>query len=431
MPEENSKDYRLGSLLSKLVDETIEEEELLKLEQELDGNPDAQSHYLRYLDLHSELDQNSGEFKAPETSTHSKRFPWLPVAIASLAAVIAITGIALFQDIDESLPIVQVVASGGPVEWEGWNGETNSGPLSGTGLSPGTIETLAAESWIEFSFPDGTTASLSGTSTLNISKTDGRKVLRLRNGNLSINAKKQPPGFPMQVITPSAEAEVLGTQFNVTVDPFTTQLVVNEGLVRVTRLADGRTEEVSANQEVVASLENDTGFSATNRSGYVEAWKSELPRDLLQGKWAHPSPDSPGGGVASPHIWKGDQHEPSKPILLYTVVVNPSSGRLPPVQITEGISFRIRGRLARPYPIHCGFATNRIKGGFGGKYSLKQGSEIELNKDGSFDLEIPLTAFTRTNDRFPKSPIRQEIVYFWIQTVKVDAGLVIESVKLK
>ncbi len=430
MPEENSKDNRLESLLSKLVDETIEEEELLRLDQKLDGNPDAQSHYLRYLDLHCELDRNSGEIDAPETTAHSKRTHWLPVAITALAAVIAITGIILFQGIDKPQPIVQVVASDGPVEWEGWNGETKSGPQSGTGLSPGTIETLAAKSWIEFTFPDGTTASLSGPSVLTIALAEGRKVLRLKKGNLSVNAARQPQDLPMLVVTASAEAVVLGTQFNIQADSFSTQLTVNEGKVRMKRLADGKTEDVSANQGLVAELETGTSFSASPHPDSVHSWKSNLTTDAIQGK-REKSPSSIEGIRAVPRIWKGEPNAPTKPILLYSAVFDPSPRKSPPLQIRKGARIEIRGRMNHSHRIHTGFATNLDQGGFAGKYAVFRGTPVEVDENGQFQIELPISSFVPTNSRFPQSSLGQEMIYLWIQTVKSDAGLIIESVEIK
>ena len=44
---------------------------------------------------------------------------------------------------------------------------------------------------------------------------------------------------PMRFFTPTAEAEVLGTQFTLRADSSSTRLIVYEGSVRATRLADG------------------------------------------------------------------------------------------------------------------------------------------------------------------------------------------------
>ena len=90
------------------------------------------------------------------------------------------------------------------------------------------------------------------------------KFIHLRRGDLSADVTAQPPGKPMRLVTPSAEAEVLGTQFNVSAGVESTRLSVNEGLVSVERLADGSVQEVSANHLVVSRLMSAEGTDPRN-----------------------------------------------------------------------------------------------------------------------------------------------------------------------
>ena len=430
MPKKKIWEKTLEHLLSKLVDETIEADELQSLEQMLDGNPEAQSQYLRYLDPHSELLQNGGEIPQAADPITPKKSGWLPVALTA-AAGIAIAGFIFISFGEKSgKPIVEIVDSGGPAEWEGWNSESKINPQAGVELPAGTIETFAAESWIELAFPDGTSASLTGPSVLNVAVVDGRKILRLKKGNLSVDAAKQPVGRAMKIHTPSAEAEVVGTRFNLATNAFSTQLTVNEGKVRMTRLADGKVEEVVANEELVAALEKGTSFSAAPRPVAVHSWISNIPRDAIQGR-----PEISTNGVtgirAEAHIWKGEPNAPSNPVLLYSAVFDPSPRKSPPVQIVAGSQINIQGRMDRSERIHAGFATKKERGGFAGKYAVFKGSPVEIDADGKFQIEVPVSSFVSTNPRFPESPIGQEMMYLWIQTVKSDAGLVIESVEIK
>ena len=48
----NLKNTELDKLLTKLVDDSITDEELTSLEQILDGDVSAQRRYFHYLDLH-------------------------------------------------------------------------------------------------------------------------------------------------------------------------------------------------------------------------------------------------------------------------------------------------------------------------------------------------------------------------------------------
>jgi hypothetical protein len=131
-----------------------------------------------------------------------------------------------------------------------------------------------------------------------------------------------------------------------------------------------------------------------------------------------------------PHLWEGDPGEPREPILLYTAVLDPSAGRSPPVRLGEGTRVVVRGRLDREHRIDVGFGTNRARGGPVGKYAVPNGVNVRPIGDERFELILALEDFKPTRKHFPISPVGQEVDWLWIQTVKVDAGLVVESVEL-
>jgi len=81
--------------------------------------------------------------------------------------------------------------------------------------------------------------------------------------------------------------------------------------------------------------------------------------------------------------------------------------------------------------IHPGFATNLDHGGFAGKYAVFRGTLVEVDENCQFQIVLPVSSFAPTSSRFPPSSLGQEMMYLWIQTVKSDAGLVIESVEVK
>ncbi|MDP5004314.1 MAG: FecR family protein [Verrucomicrobiales bacterium] len=429
MRDSDSKHRDLDPLLARLVDETITPDEMLKLERRLDGNPEEQRRYLHYLDLHADLVQVDGGEQGEALVRRLRRRHWIAAGLAA-AAAITLASLFLFRDDTPSpMPVVRVVDLNGPVKWI-VGGEAISRIKVGDALPSGTLETLAPDSWAEVVFPDGTNVSLSGQTSVAISLIEGRKVLRLRDGDLSIDAAKQPIGSPMQIITPSAQADVLGTRFNVTADEFSARFVVNEGLVRVTRLADGKVEDVAAEEVVVAALEQGTEFTASPRRAFVESWKSELPRDRLQGQWEPGSEDVPDGLRAMPHLWRGESGDPREPILLFSAVFDPSAGRLPPVQLAAGTRFLVRGRINRELRVDVGFGTNRARGGTVGKYTIPHGVHVRPNGNGRFEFTLALEDFKPMRSHFPDSPTGHEIDWLWIQTAKVDAGLVIEGIEL-
>ena len=71
---------------------------------------------------------------------------------------------------------------------------------------------------------------------------------------MSVDAQPQPPGRPMLVRTPTAELEVVGTEFSLSADAASTSLGVTEGRVRFKRVVDGSEVDVTANGIATASL---------------------------------------------------------------------------------------------------------------------------------------------------------------------------------
>lgn len=411
-------DPKLDTLLARLVDETITETEFQELEQLLDNSADAQRRYLHYMDLHADL-QNVDEVKSIKVTNQRQ---WA-TGLLALATILVLACFFLWQDARPT-PMIQIIDADGAVRWLGDGGKVELAVTSGQKLPSGTLETRTPDASVELAFFDGTTLSLTGRSALMVSIMEERKVLRLREGNLSIDVVKQAPGKPLQVFTPSSEAEVLGTQFSVKANEFSSQYTVNEGRVRVKRITDGQIQEVTADQEVVSALELGTDFTATSRRKTVTHWQSDLLRDRLHGHW---EPDS--GMRAMPHLWKGTVAEPETPVLLYSVVLDPSTGKRPPVQLTEGTRLKVQGRIDRPHPIYVGFGTNRARGGPISKYSVRN-VKVTPGDDDRFTLELALSEFSPNRARFPLSPAGQEIDWLWIQTVNVDAGLVVEEVVL-
>ena len=80
--------------------------------------------------------------------------------------------------------------------------------------------------------------------------------------------------------------------------------------------------------------------------------------------------------------------------------------------------------------MHFGFGTNRLHGGFSGKFATFRDIEIDENSDGSFEIELSVHDFPRKRDSYPESPVGNEIVWMWILTVEEDAGLEVISVEL-
>jgi len=115
------------------------------------------------------------------------------------------------------------------------------------------IEVGAGESSASLRLADGSRLELAAESRLDrITNGDGKRIA-LDLGVLTADIRKQAPGQPLIILTPQAEARVLGTRFTLTVKGDSTRLEVLEGRVRLTRLSDGSSTDVGAGSFAVAA----------------------------------------------------------------------------------------------------------------------------------------------------------------------------------
>jgi ferric-dicitrate binding protein FerR (iron transport regulator) len=111
----------------------------------------------------------------------------------------------------------------------------------------------------------------------------GRQVrqLELMSGFIEITAQKQRPGRPWLIRTEEAEAAVVGTKFSLATAHGRTAMRVEEGLVHLTALESGRSEDVGGGNR--AYVDNDAKPEvARTRQGSVLLLTSRIPAD---NKW--------------------------------------------------------------------------------------------------------------------------------------------------
>ncbi len=430
---------QLDQLLTRLVEKTITVEEFAALEVQLDGDAHAQKRYLHYLGLHADLLETgvtpeSWTAQGRGDSVHVDRRRRTTVCLLGAAAALILLGVSgvLFLRAPDAgfASIVRIAEWNGAVRWTGDGGRSISGLKVGDELAGGTLEVGAADSWAELTFDDGTKVWVSGPAIVTFSEGLEGKRIHLRQGELSLDVAPQPSGRPLLLQTPSAEVEVLGTQFNVIADDSATRLAVHEGLVRVTRLVDGKTRDVPADHHVVAALERETDFDALPRGESVKSWKCDLQHDVRQGHWRSGAGERPGSLRAETHLFRGDFGERNEPVLLHSVVVGPSDANGTPVLLTEGARLRVVGRLERSCAVGFGFGTHRVRGVLSAKYDLSRKIELAEEAEGRFEIELNLDEIPRMKESFPESSVGQELGWLWVQTVHEGVGLEVTSVEL-
>lgn len=119
------------------------------------------------------------------------------------------------------------------------------------------VETIGTKSSVDIRFIDGTQVNLRPDSRMR--KLGGQeayansKCIYLERGTLNAAVAPQPSQAPMRMITPNAEAMILGTKFQLSTYPGQTQLEVTEGLVKFTRLSDGKSVDVKAGSYAIVA----------------------------------------------------------------------------------------------------------------------------------------------------------------------------------
>ena len=134
-------------------------------------------------------------------------------------------------------------------------------------LTDQDLETGAGDSRAVVILPDGTRFELDSESRIR-DLAPPRPVF-LERGILTVQAVPRPRDKPLVVVTPRAEAQVVGTHFYIYEDGRETRVEVDEGTVRLTRTSDRRFRTVKA------------GYAATARRGIALMARRFMGPNLL------------------------------------------------------------------------------------------------------------------------------------------------------
>ena len=431
----------LVELIEQVLQATASDGQKRELHARLLANAEDRRLYLHRLNLHSALRRQfaydvEGETPAPldlassgRDSDNAPRGPtprlarWSWAAVAA-AVVVLIAGVYLLRPHAEP-EIATITEMHGALQWTGDGGRVVHDLEAGSSLHGGTLEALSADSWAVLTFRDGSTVTVSGRSVLTISEGQ-QKEMHLREGSVSASVARQPHGQPMLIHTPTAKLEVLGTQLNVDAQRTSTTLRVNEGRVRITRLADGRVAEVPADYQVVVSASGLKNLEVGRRPESVRSWQSSLPSGAIYGEWIPEGGGTHGKLRTAPmllNLQKG-------PVTLHLAALSASRGPAAPVVLTSGGRFRVRGQIGTSGALYFGLTTKHVKGGFAGKYVAARQFDRLQKTDERLEIELRLEEFKPQEEEFADSPIGLELVDWWCFTYNVDAGLRIASVEL-
>ncbi len=285
---------RLMALIASLVDETIGEDDLRELNELLDGNPNNQLLYKRYLDLHCQLDWNLNAtddvaaLAKTRASLATKRTPasattmrrsrrWIAAAVGACGLALVLLVLLLSNGTGDLSVEAALGDLNGEVVVKRAGGQT---PLVSRGMdiqAGDSIETRGDTSFATLEFSDQSRFVLVSNSSATLDK-NNLKNLVFRRGRLIASVGSRSATKPFVVAAPHANVRVLGT-IAMESRQKQTNLSVLQGLVGVTTKTAGDPVEVSQGEYLVAyeGRPFEVEEAAPNQGGWSEDFEDGLP----------------------------------------------------------------------------------------------------------------------------------------------------------
>ncbi len=440
-------EFAFEELIERHLRGELTEAEQEHLAERLDSDPGARREFVEQVQwdtrLAEVLRESSGEVDSigiPAEATRVRpshqgserrrrvlRGALTGALLASTLALIAIAvGLSRQQPAVDPM-IATITGINGPVQWTGDGGRVYRDLQVGTKMPGGTVEGLGLDAWFELRFNDGSTVRISRNAVLTFSDY-GQKVLHLKEGTLSANVSPQPDGKPMLIHTRSAELEVVGTEFEVEAEPWSTILDVNEGKVRVERLSDGRSVEVPANYRVVAAADRD--LEPVKLPDSVGQWHSGLERgpDNVYGQWKAGIDGSAARLKAVPFVTEQEW-------TIYALGIGVSCGDNPPVLMQPGSHIRVRGRMTSSHDLFVGMTVRQANGEFAGRFQEYRAADV-FPAGEEFEITLPLDKFwldptlEPVKDKLPAVPFGLVVESVWCHSLFDSVGLEVTKMEL-
>jgi len=464
----------LDHLLNSLLDETLSDSDEARLADMLADSKTARTHYRKWLELHSALhwdyasaaamhapqpiseptdrgshDHVDAAFSEDQLSLVRRSLllggslgaaGLLALAISWFAVLPRPEVVAEFQaTLAQPLTagtIVEITSMGGAASWS-VGGLVVSDLAVGHRLEAGTVSLEGEPAYMTLRCDDGTEVTLAGESILEFDARS-QKTLALRHGTLSVDARPQPPGRPMLIRTPTAEVEVMGTVFSLAADSDETQLGVEEGSVRLRRLADGQTVEVTTNHVATASLvtiEPMEAFHSLQIPADYRHTFNVYSRLRGHGELLAATDGLPSRIRAVPYI--AYRNVDGTPIVHYGITVRHQD--LGFVRLQDDSVVSVRYRMATPEPLRVMIGMRRPGGAFAGNFEASvRTTDVPLVDDGTGAtvdgwrwIDIPVRNFSANMHEFPSLTPGHAVGLLLVDTFKSKAQLEVAEVVVR
>ncbi len=351
---------------------------------------------------------------------------WRPLTAAAAACFVFLVFWWLMQPRD----VVEVILVSGEVSWVS-DGTKPRLLQTGARLPAGRFETLAEDSLLRLRFHDGTLLEFSGPTRAEVAEETEKRV-RLATGVLTAQVAPQPAGRPMQVHTPTAAIEVLGTIFTLDAASDEARLSVEEGRVKLRRLVDDKDTEVAAEHGVVASLDSASSLSPVRSVRPPQQWSAlfDPKRERVTGNILPAAGDNPLHVAAAAKLLSDPMSERPR-LVHWRVLIAPSRKQSAALATLVANSVvELRWRTARPASGQVVLKTFRARTGFRGGFSAPLDASLPSDANGWHTSHLPLSAFLPLKPELGTSPIGLDLLAIEVTTLAESAGLEIAHLSI-
>ncbi len=427
----------LDTLLNRLIDDQLDDVGTARLQDVLRVDASARRRYRQVLALHAGLQWDyvaaARDAQSAPTNKTAGRW-WLPWAGALAASLLVALTLALWPSYGPPFVMTATSVSNGSLTWsDGKSQQTIEGV---DGVLPGRLFLEGDSAIAVLRFNDGTSLTLTGDTEVSIDASveeKSGKRLDLRRGTLSAEVVHQPAGQPLMITTAIARLEVLGTIFTVGAGVDTTTLAVEQGRVRMERLADNQVVEVATGQQASVSFDTTKRITVIARPQIPNAWQvdfTQRPPTHWSGMWTAPVDRAIGMFSAVPYVAGRDNA--GKPLIHHGVRINADQGTNRPfVRLHADSRVTVRFRMMRAdsrTQLKVMLCMMRDGAAFGGTFFANVDPQtLTADADGWRTSVLAMSAFVPTRPTIHPSPVGHSVTFILANTAARPAGLEVAS----
>lgn len=427
----------LDGLLNRLVDDQLDEAGSARLQDVLRADGAARRRYRQVLALHANLQWDyvaaarDSETVAAQTKPTGRW--WLPWTTAAAAALVAALLVVSWPSPAATVLLTTTSLSNGTLTWS--DGTTQRTLDAADGMPAGRLMLEGGGAIAVLRFADDTTLTLTGDSEVAVDAQAG-KHLDLRRGTLSAEVASQPAGEPLVVTTATARLEVLGTVFSVGSGVDATTLTVEQGRVRLERLADKQAVEVIAGQQSTVSFDASKPIAVITRPQIPNTCRidfTQRPPSHWSGTWTAPADGSVGFLAATPYTAGRDAN--GRPFIHHGVrIEHPQAVNRSFVRLYSDSRVTMRFRMLRGdsrTQVKVMLCMKRDNGSFGGTFFANVDPQaLPADAEGWRTMVLAMPAFVPTRPTIHPTPIGHNVTFLLANTAARPAGLEVASLAI-